>query len=245
MAKPKLQTSKKRVNKKDEELKAPDEVTTALHKLSDHLSKHLKLYVIGLAAVLVVALAITWMVNSREAAATAEAESLMSAVGALNGSVATYADSEQFLFGATPGAAPVKADYADEAERWAAVKKSVEAAKEDVTGDGEALMSLVIGRAAMGQGDMKGAQGAFAEYAEDEEDSSLMPLVLENQGRAAEEQKAVADAAGYYAKVAALPNLYYKVRGSMLLGDLYHPKSGAGKDKAKAAQYYDEALKAL
>lgn len=245
MAKPKLQTSKKRVNKKEEELKAPDEVTTALHKLSEHLSKYLKYYALGLAGILVVALAISWMLNSRQKAAAEESAAVMTAVGTINGSVATYAETEKFFSLSPEGQEAPKTDFEDEKARWTAVGKALDSAKDSVDGDTEVLLNVVAGRAALGAGDMKAAADAFNAYASEAEDSSLMPIVLENQGRAAEEQQQVAEAAGFYEKLAGLPDLYYQVRGAMLLGDLYNPKGGAGKDKAKAEQYYTKALDAL
>lgn len=241
MAKPTVQTSRKRVNKKKEELKAPDEVTTQLQRLSDHLSKHIRLYVIGLAALLVVALVITWLVEWRSRRKVEKAQALTDAVAVITGSVGAYAESEQGpQTGDAP--APAKPDFATEADRWKAAEEKVNAAKSEVSSDAEPVLNALAGRVALAQKKYDDAGKAFDAFLEKSDKSTLTPIVLESRGMAAQAAGDVAAAAGFYEKLAASSDLYFKVRGQMLLGDLY---SGPGGDKAKAQEHYAGALSSL
>jgi len=247
VAKAKVQTSRKRVNRKKEELKAPDEVTTALQKLSEHLNKHFKVYLIGLAVILVLSLGINMLMQSRESAAVERSGNVLSAVHMVNGSVATHADSEKLLtLQPQPDAKPVESDYPTDKERWEAALTKLGEVKAEA-GDLAPVVSAMQGRVELALGKASEAGTNFAAFAEEGEDSALLPLIIENQGRAAEAAGDLSTAAGFYEKLAGSADAYYKVRGSMLLGDLYNPNmgTGEGRDGAKARSHYDAALEAL
>ncbi len=247
MARAPVQTSKKRTNRRKEELRAPDEVTTALQKLSDHLSKHLKLYGFGLVAVLAVSLGLQVLVDSYAQAAVDRSTAALAAFEAANGTVATFADDEK-LISLDPSAPVVaeKPEYDTDTARWTAAEAELAKAKEAAGGDFEALLGALNGRIQMAKGDNAAAGTAFAAFASEEDDSLLLPIVFENQGRAAENAGDIAGAAGFYEKLAGLEDPYYKMRGGMLLGDLYNPSLRGGKgDAAKAKSHYDAALAAL
>lgn len=247
MANTKIQTSRKRVKRRDEDLRQPDEVTTALQKLGEHLSKHLKLYMAGLAAVLVVALGGQLIWDKLRSDEVEQAAVAIAAFDAANGTVATFKDDER-LISLDPTAAPdATATYATDAARWDDALAKIEAARGETDSDLVPVLDALKGRVQLAKGDAGAASTALAAFvAESDEDSALLPIVIENQGRAAETAGDAGTAAGFYEKLAGMSDQYYKVRGSMLLGDLYNPAMHAGKgDAGKAAGHYDTALKGL
>lgn len=254
MAKPKIQTSRKRVNRQKEELKAPDEVMTQLQRLSEHLSKHLKLYLGGLAAVMLLAVVIDYWLDSRNEAAVENSRAVKSATDAVHATVGEFAADEKpgsdLLSLVNPDQGPaeaVKTAYATDVERWNAALTQIAESKEVVGDDLSAVLSALEGRVQLELGKPGEASKALAAFTEAQDESSLLPLILENQGRAAEAAGDLSGASGHYAKLAAVSDAYYQMRGSMLLGDLYNPAMGKpeGKDAGKAGEYYDQALKAL
>lgn len=245
MAKLKLQTSKKKVNKKKQELEAPDEVTTHLQRLSEHLNQHFKVYLGGLAAIIVVTLAISWFVESRRAGALERSKLVTDAADVLVATVGEYDESFPI---ALPGQSPdqAKPAYETEAARWAAAAEKVKAAVDGTDDELKAVASALDARVKMAQGQHKEAGAAYGAFLEEVEDSALTPLILENQGHAAAAAGDVGSAAGHFEKMGKSENLYYQVRSQILLGDLYNPSYTAkGGDAAKAKGHYEAALKAL
>ncbi len=246
MGKLKLQTSKKRVNQKKRELEAPDEVTTHLQRLSEHLNKHFKLYLTGLAGVIVVALAITWMVDRQEAQAVAQSKAITDASGSIVATVGEYGDEKLPIV--VPGAEATETEpaFKTEAERWTAAAAKTKAAVEATEDELKAVAHALDARVKMAQGQAAEALKSYGYFAEAGADSSLMPLILENQGHAAVAAGDVGGAATHFEKLGQNENLYYKVRAQVLLGDLYNPSFGTkAADSAKAKQHYDAALEAL
>ena len=248
MAKLKLQTSKKKINKRKEELKAPDEVTTHLQKLSEHLNTHFKLYLAGLGGLIVLTLAVTWVFDYVGGKAIARSNALTDASSVVLSPVAEHGDEKVSLGG--PGAETeekVEPAFKTEAERWAAAAEKTKAAVESTDGELKALATALDGRVKLALGQPGDAGKAFAAFAEELPDNSLIPLVTENQGHAAAAEGNLSAASGFFEKLVGSDNLYYRVRGNVLLGDLYSPRVGKadGKDAGKAKEYYEAALDAL
>lgn len=248
MARLKVQTSKQKVNTKKQELKAPDEVMTQLQRLSDHLSKHMKLYVGGLVAVCLLALAINLIVDYYSSKSIEESAAVFAATSAVQATVGEYADDEKLVsLQPIPEDQKTEPDFATAEERWAAALTAIEEAR-GKAGDLAPLVSALEGRVQLAVGKPGEAATAFSVYIDEaEEGDSLLPLVLENRGRAAEAQGNLSEAADYYEKLAGMSDLYYKVRGELLLGDLYNPGHGQGEGRSaeKAQEHYKAALEAL
>lgn len=238
MAKLKLQSSKKKINKKKQELEAPDEVLTHLQRLSEHLNKHFKLYLGGLAAVIVVTLAVTWFMDSRTKKEIAASNSVTDAAAVMNAPVQTDA---------AEGIAEAPAPHKTEADRWTAASEKVKAALEGTDDELKAVAHGLDARVKMGLGQYGDAAKAYGEALSADPEGSLKPLYIENQGHAAAAAGDLSAAAGHFEKLAGSSNLYYRVRGQVLLGDLYNPNFGGdkGADVSKAKSHYEEALKAL
>ena len=247
MARAKVIGSKKQSKASETDLlKQPDEVITTLHRFSDHLSRHFKTYVVGLAAFILVVLAIQLLISWRRGASVERAAAFQEAVGVMLAPVDAYAEEED-LSAAPDPEKKLKGDFATDQERWTAALDKVKAAREGASGPLATIAALAEGRVNLALGDNDAAAAAFQKFLDDEKDSSLGPIVLENRGRAAEAAGKLSEAATYYEKIAGLKDLYYQVHGQMLLGDLYNPGMGKGdgKDAAKARGYYDAALQAL
>lgn len=246
MAKVKVQTARQIKKRKDADLKEPDEVLTQLQKLSEHLSEHFKKYAIGLAVVLSLSIGINLFMNSRHSAAVERSVATQKAATAVSAPVATVTDEKLFSLGAPPTEEPKGPELKDEAARWEASLAAIAEARDNSDDELKLVLSGLEARVKLAQGKPGDAAKALAEYTKEaEENDPLLPIILENQGRAAEAGGDVAAAAGFYDKLASQKNLYWSVRGYMALGDLYNPRGGAGKDAAKARASYDKALDAL
>lgn len=246
MAKVKVQTAKQIKKRKDADLKEPDEVMTQLQKLSDHLSEHFKKYTLGLAAVLTLSIGINLLMESRHSAAVERSVATQKAAAAVSAPIATVTDEQLFSLGAPPTEAPKGPELEDANARWEASLAAIAAARDNADDDLKLVLSGLEARVKLAQDKPGDAATALSDYAKEaEENDPLLPIILENQGRAAEAGGDVPAAAGFYDKLSSQKNLYWSVRGYIALGDLYNPRGGSGKDAAKARASYDKALEAL
>jgi len=249
VAKPKVQSAAAKRKTRKDELKEPDEVTTALQTFSEHLNKHFKRYVIGLAALIALILGVDAMVQQSRAQDVKRTEAFMESTQALNSSVQDFAKDESLLPPTGTAGKEIKAKYASDKERWAAAAEKSKNVAEELPADLKKLATLSQGRAAMGLKQWDDANKLLSAFASENSDSNLLPIVLENQAVAAEAVGDAAKAAEIYAELAKSSDLYYIVRAQMALGDLHNPafgkKGSSSKDPAKARSHYDEALKAL
>jgi hypothetical protein len=246
----KVQTAKQRVNVKKRELEAPDEVTTHLQQLSEHLSKHFQKYLLGLGALVLVTLGVQYMVNSSAQKSVDESNAFRDAVAVYRGTVATFQSTEIITNPFAPATEEPEVgspDFGTLEERRAAALKSIESAKAEVSDELAVLLIALKGTTELALSEPAAAGETLAAFASEASESSLLPIIFENQARAAHAGGDVSAAAGYYEKIAELPNQYYKVVGNLFLGDLYNPRINAGEasDATRSSAYYGAALEAL
>ena len=247
MAKVKPATSRKIIKPQNQVAEtAADEITTALDRLSDHLSKHLKTYLIGLVVICAAAAGINVFLEQQNDAAVERSDAASSVLAVTTDSIAQWGDTESLsgIPGLTPpteNAAPVKADHADAATQQAAVLKAVDEAAAKVTEDTAGVVALVQSTTSYAQGKYSESNEAFDKAVGFLGDNtSLQPLLLEKRGKLAEANGDVATAEDAYTKLSEMGSLYFKVRGLVLLGEL---KSTSDSAAAKAA--YASALEQL
>jgi tetratricopeptide (TPR) repeat protein len=245
VAKVKVATSRKRLNTKMES-EQPDEVMTQLQRLSDHLSKHFWRYIVSIVLVMAGSLVIQSYVDSMENTQADAAAAVSEVFQVLGGTLTT--DIEEGVPSATPeNKAPVNADYETIQARAEAAVSKANALGEVGSGDLDALGLAGLGRAQMELKQWDDAAASFQAFSEAAKESSVAALITENQGRAAQAAGKGDEAAQYYQRLSESANLYYKVRGHVLLGDLYNPnfvKSGSG-NAAQSREHYAAALNAL
>ena len=252
MAKAKIATSRKRVVAKLES-DLPDEVMTHLSRLGDHLSKHWMRYLVVIALIMVGALAIQWFVNTQQQAKVAAADEVGSVFVTLQGTVATDIKSTDDPT-ANADSKPATPDFDTRQARAEDVLKKVEAIGDGSSDTLTALAQAAAGRAEMDLKKWSEASQRFAKSAENIQGTSLALVVLESQGRAAQASGALDEARRCYKEMAGSSDLYYQVRGHVLLGDLENPNYNSPQSEdnkvikaaaAKARDHYKSALAAL
>jgi tetratricopeptide (TPR) repeat protein len=245
VAKVKVATSRKRLNTKRES-EQPDEVMTQLQRLSDHLSNHFWRYIVSIVVVMAGSLVIQWYVDSMEEKQAGATEAVGEVFQVLGSTLKT--DVDESAPSADPeNTAPVKADYETAQARAEAAVSKANALEEVGSGDLDALVRAGLGRAQMELKQWDDAASSFQAFSDAAKDSSVAALITENQGRVAQAAGKDDDAAQHYQRLSESADLYYKVRGHMLLGNLYNPnfaKSGSG-NAAQSREHYAAALNAL
>jgi len=228
---------------------AADEITTALDRLSEHLSKHLKKYLFGLAGVCIAAFGLNLFMEQRVAAAVEQSDAVTSVLSATTDSAAVWSDKETLagIPGLTPPPAagdekaPTKADHADSAAQLAAVEKAAADAAGTTSDTAAALVALVQSSTAFQKGDYDAAASAYDTAAAAlTETASLQPLLLLKKAQLAEAKGDAEAAAAAYTELAGNGDAYFKVRGFVSLGDLK-----ASSDAAAAKAAYESALELL
>lgn len=249
MAKVKPATSRKVVKPKDQVVEtAADEITTALDRLSEHLSKHLQKYLIALVGICIAAFGVNMLLESRAEAAVERSDAASAVLSATTDSAAVWTEKETLagIPGLTPPAAadekePVKADHADTAAQLAAIEKAAEEASATVKDEASAVIALVQSSTAFQKGDLDAAGTAYdAAVASLGDSPSLQPILLEKKGKLAEAKGDTETAVSAYTELTTNSDTYFKVRGFLLLGDLK-----AATDKAAAKAAYASALEQL
>ena len=95
MAKVKPATSRKIIKPQNQVAEtAADEITTALDRLSDHLSKHLKTYLIGLVVICAAAAGINVFLEQQNDAAVERSDAASSVLAVTTDSIAQWGDTE-------------------------------------------------------------------------------------------------------------------------------------------------------
>ncbi|MBT9558840.1 MAG: hypothetical protein IV100_22605 [Myxococcales bacterium] len=250
MGKFNLQTSKKRVTPGEPEapvpetVEVPDEVSTTLSRFSDHLTANASRYAAGLVVLLVAAGAFSWWWASRRTKAAENSTVFVSAIDVALGTVKAHAATEATLAPPAEGKKAKEPAFETDDAKWKAAAEALGKVQGDLTGARAETAVLLKARIDGATGKAGDAAKAYADYLGKNPDSSLGPLALENQGHAAAAAGDAAGAVAAFEKLATSEDLYFKLRGQMLLGDLNNPAMG-GKDAAKARTHYDQALTTL
>ncbi len=250
MARAKGVTSRQEKRPTEEDLlKKPDEVLTTLQKYSDHVSIHWKHYGFALGGIVALVLGITGIVQWRRSAAIEDSKTFEKALQPLASPVDALRKDEFLLIPPTEEQLKdpkKKPEFATEADRDKAALERLEAIASG-SGDLAALAALLQSRAALSQKDAAKAAAAAQKFLEAKKDDPLAAIATENAGRAAEAQGKTDEAHKAYETLANASDLYAKVRGNTLLGDLYNPSmtSVSQKDAGKARGYYEKALELL
>ncbi len=250
MGKFNLQTSKKRVKPGEpdapvtETVDVPDEISTTLNRFSDHLTANASRYAAGLVVLLIAAGAASWWWASRKTKAAENSTTFVSAIDVALGTVKAHAATESTLTPPPEGKKAKEPAFETDEAKWKAAADALGKVQGDLTGARAESAALLKARIDVATGKPGDAAKAYGDYLAKNADSSLAPLVLENQGHAAAAAGDAAGAAAAFEKLAASADLYLKLRGQMLLGDLFNPAMG-GKDATKAGTYYDQALSTL
>lgn len=247
MAKAKVVTTARKKKTRREELKEPDEVMSQLQKFSEHLNKHFKLYLAGLAAVILVVLGFNTFVDWRQSLALSNSQAVEGTVATVHGSVQSYVSQESLVPPTGDEKDEPKATYADDKSRWNAALESANSVQKEAEGKLKNLAIAAGGRAQMGLKDWAAAETALAAAQNESKDSLFTPLLTENRGRIAEAEGKIDTASNHYTELSNSSDTYYRVRGKMLLGDLYNPNMGTakGKNNASAKKHYKSALAVL
>ncbi len=247
MAKAKVATTARKKKSRREELKEPDEVMSQLQKFSEHLNKHFRLYIAGLAALILVVLGFNSFVEWRQSVALSNSKAVEGTMATIHGSVQSYVDQESLVPPTGDEKDDVKATYADDKSRWSAALESANSVQKEAKGGLKSLAAAAGARAQMGLKDWTSAETAFAAAQGESKDSLFTPLLTKNRGRVAEAEGKIDAASSHYTELSNSSDTYYQVRGKMLLGDLYNPNMGTAKskDNAKARKHYESALAVL
>jgi hypothetical protein len=186
------------------------------------------------------------MVQWRESIALSKSKAVEQAVTTVHGTVQSYVGKESLVPPSGEKQA-AKAQFADDKARWGAALERANAVQNDSEGELKNLAIATGGRAQLGLKDFAGAETTLAAFQNTSKDSLLNPIITENRGRAAEAVGKLEAASKHYTELCNSSNLYYRVRGNMLLGDLYNPNMGEakGKDGSKAKKFYTSALAVL
>ncbi len=268
MGKFNLQTTKKRVSNSPEDptgtgtdgapevpdvgIETVDGLEVKLHEFSDHMSKNLPKYVIAAILLALVGAGVSWWFSSRTTKNAEKTDALSAGVAAIHAPTKETLESEGAILdllsqqdpNADKNKKKAEPSFATDAEKWTAALAAAEKAKAELSDTHAVLASGVVARAQLGAGKAADAAKGFGELAAAPAAQSFQGVALESQGNAAWTAGDAAGAAAAYEKLAALDDLYYKVRGAMLLGDLQNPSMG-GKDAAKAKGHYEKALELL
>jgi tetratricopeptide (TPR) repeat protein len=230
-----------KIRKKNEDAgaKGQDQVMTGLVTTYDLLDKYKYHITAGFAAVVVILLAVSWWTGYRNDKLKELGKSFFNAFKFTEAQVGEEAK----------GTAELPA-FKTEKEKFEKVIEQMEAFLAEHPDDKiSETARLTLASAKMEVEDYETALKLLAEYAAENPGSAMTPIILENLGYACTHLQKFDEAIKHFESMkAAATSPYLGARALVHLGDMYNPASkslAAGKDAAKARQYYDEALQLL
>ncbi|MBM4356289.1 MAG: tetratricopeptide repeat protein [Deltaproteobacteria bacterium] len=230
-----------KIRKKSEgaDVKQPDQVMTGLQTTYGMLDKF-KYHLAGaFVALVVILLGVSWFMSYRESKKGDLAKAFFDAFKFMDSPV-----------GEDVSAAGGLPSFKTQQEKYARVSDELgRFIEEHGSADIGATARLVMAGVKMELGDYQAAYDGLSGFASENADSPLAPLVYENLGFASIRLGKIEEAVQHFTRMKELTSdPYLNARALLHLGDLYNPgqtSTDAGKDAAKARQFYEEALELL
>ncbi len=228
------------------ELEQPDEVMSALQDTYSVIEKY-KFWIIGaIAAAIVLVLGVSGFVSWRSSKRMENTEAFFKVFEI---HLAEVFEPEEPAEGEEP-VTPPEGSYPTEEAKYEALATATQGFIEEHGGGSiEDAARLLLVSAYTRLGKNEEAATELETYLDDEGDSTLKPLVLENLGALKLRNGDASGAAAQFEAMQAASTVpYFKARALVHLGDMANPalESAQGdKDAAAARDYYEKALEIL
>ncbi len=235
----------RKVGGRKKELQQPDEVMSALQDTYSVIDKY-KYWIMGaIAGAIVLVLGVSGFTSWKSAQRQADTEAFFEVFKVHLAEVVEPAEIE----GDDPEA-PAEDTYPSEQDKYEALAAATQVFIDEHGGGAiEDAARLLLVSAYTRLGKNEEAAGELETFLNDEGDSTLKPLVLENLGALKLRSGDAAGATARFEEMQASTKVpYFKARALVHLGDMANPALGSSqgeKDAAAARELYNKALELL